>query len=127
MDLFKVKVLRSDTSYSYDDYDSRNLLYPVSMDWEEVTATRREEIRQAIYDANQMRRNGGYYFMVEYNEETMNELFADASAFADKVRKEREREIKRKADAARVKDEKAVERKRKQLEKLKREFGETAE
>ena len=125
--LFKVKVLRSETRYGYDDYDSQCHLYPVSIDWEEVTATRREEIRQAIYNANQMNRSSGYYLMVEYNEDTMTEMFAVASAFAEKIRKEKEKAEQAKAADKAKRDAKAAERKRKQFEKLKRELGETAE
>jgi hypothetical protein len=124
MTLYKVKVLRSVTGYSDIDYDGCNLLYPVSADWEEVTAERREEIRDAVNMANQMRRNDGYYFMVEYHEGTVSELFADASAFAEKIRKEKEREERRRADEKARRDSKAAERKRRQFEKLKEELGE---
>ena len=107
----KIKVLRSDTCYSYDDYESQKYLYPISMDWEEVTATRREEIRQAVRNANQMYRNNGYYIMVEYNANTMTEMFATASAFAEKIRKDQEKAEKAHQAAKAKKDAAAAARK----------------
>jgi len=122
---FKVKILRSESIVdSYDDYYTRSVFYPVSGDWDEVTAEEREKIREAIRYANSKRNRDGHYFMVEYSEDFHDEVFAGARDFLDKQRKAQEREEKRKKEEARKKAERAQERKRKQLERLKQELGE---
>lgn len=124
METYKVKVIRGDHLVDgYDDYYTRSVFYPVAGDWQEVTAEERERIREAISYAN--RKVGtGFYFLIEYNENTLDEMFADAKEFADKMRKVQEKEEARRAEEKRKRDEKSAERKRKQLEKLKRELGE---
>lgn len=125
---FKVKILRSESIIdSYDDYYTRSVFYPVSGDWDEVTAQEREKIREAIRYANSKRNRDGYYFMVEYSEDFTDEVFASAQDFLEKQRKAQEREERRKEEERRKKEERALERKRKQLEKLKKELGEETE
>lgn len=127
MNKFKVKIIKADRYIdSYDDYYSSSILYPAAGDWEEVTAAERDEIREAISYANGSRNRSldGYYILVEYNEDIINEVFESARDFKEKMRREKEREEKRKAEEKRKRDEKAKERKRKQLEKLKKELGE---
>jgi hypothetical protein len=119
----KVKVIRSEYNLSsYDDYHSTNILFPATEDWDEVTDVECEEIREAIRYANMSQRNG-QYFLVEYSDTTVADVFKSAKAFRDKMEKDRKKEEKAREDAKRKRDEKALERKRKQLEKLKKELG----
>lgn len=123
METFKVKVIRSDTYIdSYDDYYTRSVFYPVAGDWQEVTVEEREQIREAINYAN--RKSSTSYILIEYNENTLDEMFADAKDFMDKMRKAEKREQEQLKKLKREREEKAKERKRKQLEKLKKELGE---
>lgn len=121
----KVKVIRADRAIdTYDDYYSRNVFYPAAGDWEEMTNKEYMELSEAVQYANSQSRDG-YYFLVEYGDHIIEDVFKSASDFKEKMRKAQERDEKRKAEEKRKKEERAQERKRKQLEKLKRELGET--
>jgi hypothetical protein len=123
METYKVKVLRCDLIVdNYDDYYTRSVFYPVAGDWQEVTAEEREQIREAIRYAN--RKTNASYVLIEYNENTVDEMFADAKDFMDKMRQAEKREQARREEEKRKREEKSQERKRKQLEKLKKELGE---
>jgi hypothetical protein len=123
METFKVKVIRCERLIdNYDDYYTRSVFYPVAGDWQEVTAEEREQIREAVRYAN--RKTDASYVLIEYNENTLDEMFADAKDFMDKIRKIEKREQERREAERLKREEKAQERKRKQLEKLKKELGE---
>jgi hypothetical protein len=120
----KVKVIRADHVVdTYDDYYGRDVFCPVAGDWEEMTEQEIIELREALGYANRQTKDG-YYFLVEYNDAMIEDIFKSAADFKEKMRKQQEREEKRKAEEKRKRDEKAQERKRKQLEKLKKELGE---
>jgi len=118
----KVKVIKSDYQIdNYDDYYSQSVLYPVGGDWTEVTQKEYQEISEALHWANQKRHQ---YILVEYDDNTVDEMFKDALDFKDTIKKRKEKEQRAKEIAAEKKAKAAKERKRKQLEKLKAEFGE---
>lgn len=49
MDTVKVKIIKTSTFVdSYDDYYTKTVLYPATVDWEEVTYERRNEIAEAV-------------------------------------------------------------------------------
>jgi hypothetical protein len=118
----KVKVIKSKyRSYDYDNDET--IFYPVSGDWEEVDDKKYAEIVEAVQYANSKVRDD-WYFLVEYSETTMDEVFQSATAFKEEMRKKQEKEEKRKEAERKKRQEKALERKKKQLERLKKEFGE---
>lgn len=120
----KVKILKATSQFDYDRYYESALFHPVAGDWEEVSDKEYNEIRDALRYANQSSSHDFHYIIVEYSEETKEEMFSSASDFKEQMKKKKEKEDKAREDAKRKRDEKAQERKRKQLEKLKKELGE---
>jgi len=118
----KVKIIKAHVIYDYDGYQDNTLFYPVAGDWEEVNQKEYLEIKDAIKYAN-MNSSDVKYLLIEYSENTKDEMFKSASDFKDKIKKREEAEQKQKEEAKQKREEKAMERKKKQLEKLKRELG----
>lgn len=122
----KVKIIKS-TIYvdTYDDYYTRNVLYPAAGDWQEVDDAEYEEIRMAVQHANKNKKNhDGVYVLVEYSDEISTEVFTSARNFKEKILRQKAREEKKKAEAKAKREATARDRKKKQLEKLKAELGE---
>lgn len=120
----KVKILKATPQIDCDGYYESSLFHPVAGDWEEVSDEEYREIRDALLYANQTSNRDFRYIIVEYSEETKEEMFSSASDFKEKMKKKKEKQDRAREDAKRKRDEKAQERKRKQLEKLKKELGE---
>jgi superfamily II RNA helicase len=118
-----VKILKSTHHIDYDGYYQSALFHPVAGDWEEVSDDEYNDIQEAVRYANQ-KAHGFRYVLIEYSEDTNDQVFKAASDFKKQMKKEKEKEEKAREDAKRKRDEKAQERKRKQLEKLKKELGE---
>lgn len=120
----KIKIIKI-----YDDYDSyrdyaNSIFYPVTEDWEEVTQQKISEIRDAIQYANSDYKNvDGRYVLIEYGDSLTAEVFKKASDFKIKMQKQKEKEARIQAEAKAKRDEKALSRKIRQLEKLKKELG----
>lgn len=121
----KVKVIKAYTTSFDHYYGVDTVLYPASLDWEEVSEDELIELRSAVNAANAMRNDlSATYILISYHENLQVEVFRLASEFKEKIKQEEE---KRKEKALREKqkrEEKALERKRKQLEKLKKELEE---
>lgn len=124
MNTIKVKVIKSSANIGSDYYDDYARLYPVSTDWEEVTLEEANEIQDAVRYANMNNKSSDYYIFLEYNEDVVDEVFKLASQFKTDLLYKKALEEKRAADAKAKRDAQAQERKRKQLEKLKKELGE---
>jgi hypothetical protein len=121
---YKVKIIKT-SSYIYDNYEARNSLWPVTADWEVVDDKTRAEMADAIRYANGKIKDGSVYTLLEYSEDdsTKNEVFKLASDFIKRQKRDREKEETRKAEAKRKRDDSALARKKKQLEKLQKELG----
>ena len=123
MNKVKVKIIKT-SYYIYDDYEQMSAIYPMTIDWEEVTVAERNEIAEAVAYANAQNKNRDFhYVLIEYHDSCREEVFTLASQFKEKMKREKELEEQKKAEAKRKREEKALERKRKQLEKLKKELG----
>ena len=124
--MHKVKVLRFECSHlnisEMDDvYSDSFVFYPATSDWDEVDDDMLERLRTAVYQANNGNNN---YVLVLYSETTQSEMFKDAKAFIDAQEKIKAK-IVADALARKIKSEaSATEKKRKQLERLKKELGE---
>jgi hypothetical protein len=121
---YKVKIIKT-SSYIYDDYEGRNTLWPVTADWELVDRETRAEMVDAIRYANSRSKDGSVYTLLEYSEDdsTKNEVFKLASDFLVSQKRDREKAETRKVEAKRKRDDSALARKKKQLEKLQKELG----
>lgn len=122
----KAKVMKLHEPVYYD-YSERDLGYiaPVTVDWEEMTEEELLEVQSALpYANNQAAKKGYKYILLTYDDTTPEELFKDCAAFKKSILEHQKAEEKRKADEAAKREVKAEERKRKQLEKLKKELGE---
>lgn len=121
--LFKVKIISCE-SYLYDwhEYENRNVFFPITSDWEEVDENEKQEIEEAIRYANSLQSKKKYY-LIEYYDGIKTEVFEKASQFKKQLNKRKQDEEKRKAEAKLKKEASALNRKKKQLEKLKRELG----
>ena len=119
----KVKVLKIATGvYScYECGNSEETIRGVT-NWSDMTLEEYSKLSQAISLANRSPKNKWQYFLVEQVED-VGDIYQSAQEFtAYQQRREKERqqiEQKRKVTLAK----KAKERKRKQFEKLKKEFG----
>jgi Na+/phosphate symporter len=113
----KCKIIRVDPSYYSDGYAESPFLYPVTLDWEEVTEKEFHKLKQAVYISNQM--NRGQYVLVSYDQSYADQIFQNAKDWHQAQKEYAEKEAKRKETERSV-----LERKRKQLEKLKSELGE---
>lgn len=122
----KVKILKI-YNMIYDDYYSINqsIMYPATLDWEEIDEEQLTEVKNAIASANAMMQNNDFtYVLISYNENMKDEVFNLASEFRRKIEREEEQRKQKALEAKKKREKKALERKRKQLEKLKEELGE---
>jgi len=123
--MFKVKILKAST-HAYDWYDSRAMFYPAAGDWQLVNAKEKRRIESAIQLANSSNKSSSQYIMIEYYEhddDLLEEIYENASAFAASVEDRNRKDEQRKEVAKRQKEERSLARKKKQLEKLKKELG----
>lgn len=115
-ELYKVKIIKAmDHITYYDDYAS--LLYPVSIDWEEVTHDEMQRIQAEVDGANHKGNNGWRYIMIVYSNYVDKEVTRLASEWKAEQEKCRQKEEARKELARKKKEEKSAERKVKLLEK----------
>lgn len=122
----KVLILKIDYN-TYSDYDSNQLVYPSSM-WEEISEEKYVELSGAVQNANanlrRTRKSYSYALLVHQEiEYALPDIMKNADEFIKVVRKEQEKEEKRKEAYNKKKEETALKRKQKQLEKLKKELG----
>lgn len=116
----KVKIIKVNTIYDYDEYDSQSILAPVTEDWEEISDEKYASLREAVNYANmQVRNSNSRFVLVEYTENSMDFIFKTAKEFLAGVEKKKRMEEERKEAEKKKKAEAALARKRKQLEKLK--------
>lgn len=127
----KVKILKiADQSCCYE-CSSTPVLYPATEDWEEVTEEGYEELVKLVQKLNSYtyRRDmkietSDFYTLVSYEEDSIKMTYKNVSDFK-KVMATAQKDRERKEELAKKKKaEAAKERKLKQLEKLKKEFGE---
>jgi hypothetical protein len=121
---YKVKIIKT-SSYIYYDRSDGSVLWPVTADWEVVDGKTRVEMIDAVSYANSKSKDGYVYTLLEYSEDdsTKNEVFKLASDFIESQKRDREKEETRKVEAKRKRDDSALARKKKQLEKLQKELG----
>lgn len=122
-------VIAKNVYNQYSDYDSQNIMFPVSA-WEEITEEKLSELRESVNNANsylhKKRSMYSYQLIVRYElEEVMPDILQNAAEFVSLVEKEKANEEKKKAAAKAKREETARARKLRQLEKLKKELGET--
>jgi hypothetical protein len=125
---YKIKIIKSSCSiYGNHNYnDEQVVLSPVTDDWETVDIKTRNEMSLAITYANTKSLDGSMYILLEYSldDETKNEVFKLASDFMEKQKRDKAKDANRRAEAKRKREDSALSRKKKQLEKLKKELGE---
>lgn len=120
----KIKILKLDKDsqgYCYECERNFNSLIQGVTKWDEVTLEECQKLKGAIHDANRALNQKYYYFMVHQVEDNQ-ELFDSAAEWLEYNRKEEEKRKARDAQAAAQRLLKNQERKRKQLEKLKKEL-----
>ena len=123
--MLKVKVILSTSAYCYE-CEGQNSLYPVSKDWEEVTDAEYVKIAEAVSEANRVKKfTDETYVLISYDDTTLEKMFAKASDFRKSVEERKLKDEKKKKEAADKRKVTKLERKRKQLEKLKKELNET--
>lgn len=126
-DKTKVKVICVHSRYVSDiDDDCVDVLYPVSEDWEEMTRKEINDLSRSIYYANieVKGETGKTYVLIEYSENTKEEVYKLASDFHIAQEKRQIAAEKKKTDAKALRAIRMKSRKLEQLERLKKEFGE---
>jgi septin family protein len=123
--MIKIAIFKSTTNLDYYEDYSR-WLEPVVQDWVEVSFGDLAKIKDGVRQHN--KQGPDFYVVVEQTgtAEELPKIFKDAQDFYDSIEKQRLKEEKRKAEEKAKRDAKALERKQKQLEKLKKELGEQA-
>jgi hypothetical protein len=120
----KVKIIKV---YNRDCYDcgGDQVFAPATTDWEEVEDNQLWNLKQAVNLANWSDRNKDFnYVLVEYAENTIEEVEKLASDWLRKEEAKKLAQEKKRAEEKAKREAKATERKLKQLERLKKEFGE---
>jgi hypothetical protein len=119
----RVKLLKGYGKWEYDDYVST--LTPGVLHWVEMSDEELSELRKAVNMANRKYNRDFVYILIVDGDENsfIEEVFADAKEFLEYERSKAEKEEKRKKEPAAKRAATALERKRKQLEKLKKELG----
>ena len=125
----KVKIIKeyTNTYLEYDDYESKSVFYPYTEDWEEVDQDTIDKLKGKLYLANMKRRldKDGHFRLIEYSEEyTPKLIFKLASEWLKEQEAIAEKERQKREAAKKKKEEQALERKRKQFERLKKELDE---
>lgn len=118
----KCKIIQVSSYYDANGYESNAVLYPMTLDWDEVTEEEYNEIRQAVGISNQM--SNEQYILISYDESYKNKIFQNVKDWHQAQKEYTEKEAKRKETERLKRESTALDRKRKQLEKLKSELGE---
>lgn len=108
----------------YDDYQS--LFSTILSDFKsiEVDEAEFEELKEVVsyYNKNKKRDSPSVAIIKEFDDDDVKLLFEDYKKFKEKEEKKRKAYELKLAEEKKKRDEKAIERKRKQLEKLKQEL-----
>jgi ElaB/YqjD/DUF883 family membrane-anchored ribosome-binding protein len=123
----KIRVFKSHYHYASSYDEGFNTISHGVADWCELTDEELQKLNQAIRWANthkKQSRSNTTFFVIEQCENDFTDLYKDAKEML-KCYEESILRDKQKAEALKKKkEESALERKRKQLEKLKKELGE---
>lgn len=107
--------------YQWTDYDEDSI--SVAAHWTEVTDEEFEELRQAIKEANSLDYyTRGYKFFLVEKVNKFAQIFAEAKAWKEQVRIDAEKRAKVLEKAKATREAKALEKKKRQLERLKKEL-----
>ena len=92
----------------------------------EVDQAKLNRLQDAVRYANSSRKYNSdfYYTVITLGDEVDEEVYQSADDFLIKMEKKKQQELKAKQRAEEKKNETALARKKKQLEKLKKELGE---
>ena len=121
--MMKVKVIQVHYNECYE-CGGNYVFYPHTGDWEEIEEKDLGKLQDAIGKANAVKgRYDPTLILVRYVEDSVTEVFNKASEFVAWQKKQEEKKEKAARLAKEKREKSALERKRKQLEKLKKELG----
>ena len=123
-----IAVIQTELSgYNNDYYDDYNSLFnTILSDFKsiEVDEAELEEMKEVVsyYNKNKKRDSPSVAIIKEFDDDDVKLLFEDYKKFKEKEEKKRKAYELKLAEEKKKRDEKAIERKRKQLENLKQEL-----